>query len=242
MLILKFGMAATFENEKTLSAIGLSAKELPTFLKTAENSKSDANIVLMGRTGTGKSSLVNGLCGDQGAARVGHRLSHETIEASDHTARNTTIDLGADVASKYFSIKLWDSPGLFDGSKREHEYVKQVKVKCSELDLLVFCIDMSKTRCIGSEIVEEIELVNKILGPDVWIYAIIVLTKANTVRLNKKSSMTDKCFDFLCKLDHWEKKVREALICSGVDEITAQKIVIEPAGNYDDPHLPDRQH
>ena len=40
--------------------------------------------------------------------------------------------------------------------------------------------------------------------------------------------------------DNWEQKVRKGLVCAGIDDVTAHKIPIEPAGHYLIPHLPDR--
>ena len=42
--------------------------------------------------------------------------------------------------------------------------------------------------------------------------------------------------------DNWEQKVRKGLVCAGIDDVTAHKLPIEPAGHYTNPHLPDRIH
>ena len=234
-------------SDKTLSALGITSHhQLPQFRALVEQSKPEANVVLMGRTGAGKSSLVNGLCGAVVVDSFGEEPTLPVTKGSHTTAcyqaRETTIYLGATATdSKTFSINVWDSPGLFDGKGNEREYVLQVKEKCDP-DLLLYCIDMREGPLIG-KMIERMKIVTESLGQDVWKYAIIVLTFANCVPPSIKSTTSDEiCHDFIVTVYQWENEIREALIRSGVDEIAAHKVVIEPAGFFANPNLPDREH
>ena len=235
--------------DETLRSLGVTTEEFPTFKATAEQSKSEANIVLMGKAGAGKSFLVNALCGavvldSFGEASLpateGHKLKHETSLTSCYKARETIVDVGS---PRKFSVVVWDSPGLFDGEGNERGYVLQVKHQCDRPDILLYCIDMSQIRAVVGEMVQGMTLITELLGKEVWQHAIIVLTYANLVKPKQKSTTDDeKRGDFSSTLEHWEKKIRTALLRSGVDEITAEKMVIQPAGTYTNPNLPDRQH
>ena len=223
------------------------------FRAMAKDSKPEANIVIMGRAGSGKSSLVNGLCGavtmdSLGEPRLpateGHKLKHETSITSRYAARETTIpaEVLGGAQPRKFSIFVWDSPGLFDGEENERAYVLQVKHQCEEPDLLLYCIDMSGTRCIVDEMAGGMMVITENLGRDVWKHAIIVFTFANNVRPPRSSATEEETSEyFRRRVDHWQKKAHKALVKSGVDEIAAERVVIEVAGNYITPNLPTRQ-
>ena len=225
------------------------------FRLTADKSKAKAEIVIIGRAGSGKSAIINALCGavvmDAAGepatlpANEGNKLRHETDTMSSYVARQTTVTaeaMGEGKMAKNFSVIVWDSPGLFDGEDKDKGYIKEVKEKCKP-DLLLYCIDMSQRRCIVQEMVIGMKMVTDILGPEVWKYAIIVLTFANKVKPKQRSPTDIEIKQHFYKtFDHWVGKVREALTISGVDDIAAQKITIEAAGSYREPNLPDRIH
>ena len=237
----------------TENIYAVSADELP----TVRESKSEANILLFGVTGTGKSTLINSLCGavpqaslsDPNSvelpAKVGHKLKHETLEAGSYEARATDVQLSDDdCTSKRFAVRVWDTPGFLDGTGKERSYVMQANVRCEDgIDLLLYCINMSKRRCIVDEMVPGMKVVTEILGQEVWKHAVIVLTFANNVKPKRRSeSDAEKCQDFLDRVGHWRIKVRQALVRAGVREGTSQSVPIEPAGHFLTPHLPDRPH
>ena len=231
-----------------------------------QHSKSQVNIVVAGVTGSGKSTVINAMCGavpreGQAArdgeidlpAKEGHTLDHETQGVECYEAQTTTYETAAVCAAagddnrtaRIYTIRVWDSPGLEDGTGRGRTYVLQLKEKCgNSIDMLLYCIDISKKRSIVPEMVPGIALVTNILGCDVWKHSMIVLTFANILENNIEEEIDQEAVlhVFLSRVHQWQENVRLALITAGVPDVIVQQIPIEPAGHYTTPHLPDRIH
>ena len=77
-----------------------------------------ANIILVGATGSGKSSTVNALFNME-VAKVGVGVDPETASIMSYTLDNLTI---------------WDTPGLGDGVKSDEAYNRMLTKKLSETD------------------------------------------------------------------------------------------------------------
>lgn len=88
----------------------------------SQSTSRPVDILFTGKTGVGKSTLINCLVGNE-VAKVGHGLHSETKEVGSYAV---------DVNSVHFTV--WDSPGLQDGLDREKEYVADMKAKCSRYD------------------------------------------------------------------------------------------------------------
>ena len=76
------------------------------------------NLMLVGASGSGKSSTINALF-DMSVAKVGTGVDPETKEIAK-------FDLG--------NLTIWDSPGLGDTVAHDHEHIKQIVRKLSEVD------------------------------------------------------------------------------------------------------------
>ena len=84
---------------------------LPTLIEERLNdwikNSSSVNIFVTGKTGTGKSTLVNGIMGTA-VCEEGHTLKPETTQVeSFHLIKNG------------IKVIVWDSPGLQDGTTDE---------------------------------------------------------------------------------------------------------------------------
>lgn len=91
------------------------AERLSRLIKVREKK---ANIILVGATGSGKSSTVNALFNME-VAKVGVGVDPETDTITSFELENLTI---------------WDTPGLGDGIKNDESYNRMLIDKLSELD------------------------------------------------------------------------------------------------------------
>ena len=264
-----------------LASLGWTDQELARFEAASNQSKSEVNILVAGVTGSGKSSLINALCGacviEGGVfgqslpspslpAREGHSLQHETPQVKGYEAQLMTCEVaqlkdrhdqcgatGSESGTaRKFTVIVWDSPGLEDGTGKQRSYVMQMQEKCgSDIDMLLYCVDMATIRYIDGNLERQIALITDVLGVNVWKHSMIVLTFANVVErridkeMGKKSHSTpgeDGLHVFLSRVDHWKKNVQIALQHARVPSKIARAVPIEPAGHYSSPHLPDRIH
>ena len=73
------------------------------------NSVDTLSIMVTGKTGAGKTSLINGL--------IGEKVGIEGKTLDPQTAQVTTIRRNL----QGISVTIWDTPGLQDGTCRERE-------------------------------------------------------------------------------------------------------------------------
>ncbi len=111
-----------------------------------------ANIILVGATGSGKSSTINVLFNME-VAKVGVGVNPETASIKSYTLDNLTI---------------WDTPGLGDGVKSDEEYNRMLTKKLSEtdengdplIDLVLVVLDAS-SKDLGTSY----DLINNVVVP-----------------------------------------------------------------------------
>ena len=140
-----------------------------------ENSKS-MNILITGKTGTGKSALINSIVGLE-VSKEGNTLKPETKRIEYAIKQVGDVEL-----------LVWDSPGLQDGVRKEDQttaeagYIHDIAQTCSEFDLLVYTVRMSQSRILkGGPDCKAMQILSQptVLGPNMWHNTIIVLTFAN---------------------------------------------------------------
>ena len=145
--------------------------------------RNSLTVALIGKTGAGKSRLVNALIG-KFKAKEGDTLLPETNKVAAFKTEKHGVE-----------ITVWDTPGVQDGSEHEDEYLKQISENVKKVDLLLYCIPMNERRIRPDDKQALEKVVNK-LGTEIWKKAMIVLTFANEVK--PKSTDKDspkKCFE-----------------------------------------------
>ncbi|MBQ3758115.1 MAG: 50S ribosome-binding GTPase [Synergistaceae bacterium] len=75
------------------------------------------DVMLIGATGSGKSTTLNGLFGSE-RAKVGHGFDPETMNISEHRLNEL--------------LNFWDTPGLGDSANQDKEHVKKIVDKLRE--------------------------------------------------------------------------------------------------------------
>ena len=134
------------------------------------------NILVYGRTGVGKSSLINNgvgkkICKVNDPGLEGGNLNRGTTEVSEIKANIDNV-----------FVTIYDSPGLQDGAADEERYLQDMYDKCKDVNLVLYCMEMTASHYTAAEI-RATWLITKKFEPEFWNRCVLVMTKANMVRI-----------------------------------------------------------
>ena len=182
-------------------------------------------ILTAGKTGTGKSTLVNGLVGRK-VAEVSELVCRTglTTELVAHRARIKGLD-----------VTVYDSPGLQDGTDNEDRYLEEIALQCGGRDLVLYCISMLNPRFVVDNMdIRAMKKLTERFGSRFWTNTIIVLTFANAAVSTfladvPKAEKAEKFADLHRK---WDQLIKTALVEeAGVEVDIANNISVVPAGH-----------
>ena len=201
-----------------------------------QQKSTQVRILITGKTGTGKSSLINAVTGFN-LAEEGHTLEPKTTQVTEYPNK-----LIGDI-----QLRVWDSPGLQDGTANEKAYLSDISQKCKDVDLIIYCIRMTQSRIIenGPDSIAMQKLSQQAcLGPNMWHNTIIVLTFANVVakkgKYQKDTSRQGMQEFFQAEFKASVYAVKNRLIHDvGLSASLVDSIPIVVAGYRTIPQLPD---
>ena len=184
------------------------------------------DILVCGKTGVGKSTLINALLGNE-LCPVG-----DAAELDDDDAfRAKTQEVDATKTSvNGILLRIFDSPGLQDGTDNDQRYVDLIYDRCKDADLVFYCLEMPTARWTPREIEATLLLTNK-FGPDFWKKAILVLTKANMLQPRKRMSPEEEKQYFKTTLERLATRFRNDLKKKNVPPEIADDIPAVPVGS-----------
>ena len=221
-------------------------------LQKIQATENEPKILVTGKAGQGKSSLINGMFGTQLAVE-GARAVEEVYTGVVKEYNQSFHDV---------PVSVFESPGLKDGTAKD---IKGIRDKCKELSLVLYCTKMVNQR-LSNDDKRAMEKLTKAFGEKFWEYAVFVLTFANMENCERKDERdTDtrepalddddgwKVFikkRFQGRLNVWRDDLTRFLINEvGVSSKIAETIPVVPTGDYIKSrankypfHLPDRDN
>ncbi len=189
--------------------------------------------LVTGKTGAGKSSLLNFLLGTKIFKEGENRNEACTTEVHFEDSEKNGI-----------KIRAWDSPGLQDGTS-DDRYLKDMKEKCTKIDLMMYCISMEELRSDLLVHASAIKKINALFTKQHWKNTIFVLTFANTrveILKWKQTPEAELKIGLEDRIKQWKEAIQEALKNMDVDQKIIDNILVVPAGHPNELHLPGYSH
>ena len=184
----------------------------------SETRQNRFTILITGKTGVGKSRLVNALVGER-VAKEGRSRYRCTDTVTSYRTKINGVD-----------VVVWDSPGLQDGTCNERLYLQDMESKLSQgFDVMIYCISMTDTRFYDTD-KSAIRTLTEAFGSKLWENGVVALTFAN-LKTNDPDEEDDLAY-YLGERYFWEKAIFEFLAELNVDLQVRQQIPIIPTGNY----------
>ena len=192
-------------------------------------------VLVAGKMGTGKTTLVRGLCGngsDETTQNVPAKPKQESLGAD--TKRVTPYNY----VYKRINFTFVDTPGLKDvlNNARDHKYLMQMQ----EPDVLIFTMKMNDIEFHDDDI-DTIKDISNAFGWKVWKKAIFLLTFANFVvdpDIPEGKGKRGHYVFYNRRRDNFALKVTETLENLSTESDVANDMPVLPVGLVRQPYIP----
>ena len=185
------------------------------------------NILIFGKIGTGKSSLINTLLKEE-VAEEGEGFYSKTKEVESYTRTIRPLQ----TIINDVRVTLWDTPGLRDPFTDEKKTIDAISEVCCNVDLFLFCTRLDQTR-LSQDDVDAIRDLTSALGENLWKRAIFVLTFANKTHPPSGGPSPDY---LQSRESEWQSGLRDLVRTHAhVKNINPSTIPVIPTGYKEEP-------
>ena len=172
------------------------------------------NLVVIGKVGQGKSTLVNNLLGltegESHAARVGELATTKRVQLYSQKRYGAVV-------------KVWDTPGLSNQTDMNEKILSEISEKTeTKADVVLVCIAYAQGFRLDDSHQIVLSQLTKFYTKDFWTHAVIVMTMVNCA-----SKMQDKVshHDYINNVDEeLRKTISASLKDAGMSMNDAQNI------------------
>lgn len=184
-------------------------------------------ILIMGRPGTGKATLLSGLLGKEVDRGVMEGFDASFISVSTVRVNGVTVN-----------TVFWNSPGVDDGGiLNEEKSVRKMASLLSSIDLAVYTVKMDDTRMRPGDI-ESLQKLVQTFGGSLWEKGLFVLTFANRVDyLDHQQTMRRSQEHLAKRAGQWKDRILGVLSDEGLSAGLLRSIPFVPAGHPTEPRL-----
>ena len=130
----------------------------------------DIQIIVVGKTGTGKSALINSIIGlEMKIAKEGRGINRCTEVVQKYYCSDVVPGV---------NVTVIDTPGLQDIHQQDQSYIQEMRSNCEEVTLVLYCMKMNDHRLTNDDKVA-MQKLHQAFGPEFMERVVFVLTFAN---------------------------------------------------------------